>query len=931
MKKIICAGYYKNIISKSCIDVQKVVSCQDEDSAVLSCWLGDCFRQARKSGLRVCGNNTIQRAGVEYILDSVVDELINDPNKRFIWVETAFFWQWWLEQDDALRSRVVQLVNDGQLEFTGGAWSMHDEASTHYHSIIDQFTWGFKTLKDLFGTCARPRIGWQIDPFGHARETASLMAQMGFDGLFFARLDYQDKQVRMETKTAEMVWQASENLGASSWLFTHALYNHYSPPPGFCFDISCRNVDPIIDNKNSQEYNVDRRVDRFIELMHEQAASYASQNLIILMGEDFQYQSARMWFKNMDKLIKYVNERQVNGSDINLFYSTPACYVKAVSAENLKWPTKYDDFFPYPNDANSYWTGYFTSRPTLKYFERKGNNLLQVTKQLMSLHGHAETSWNDLSSLREMMGVMQHHDAITGTEKQHVANNYALKLDWAFQDAQTTVEHVLNTMMAKSSNSPVLTMQRCQLLNISQCATTETSDNFVVTAYNPLSHVTSQYVRLPVQAATYRVLDPQGVIMVSQLVPIPNPVIAIPGRVSSATQELVFQTVDLPPLGFKSYYVEKLSSLIAESVLPKTSIGNQRISVRLEEGTGRMLGVSLDGKLEIPLEHNFFYYEGSSGMVGRSSGAYVFRPEPGVPVTKLTVNTSTSATGNNGREVLERKRDFRPTWDVTIAEPESGNYYPITTSLAITNGSNTVAVLPDRAQGGSSLVDGDLELMALNEMAYGVGLVARGRHVVLVSDGTETTSASARQRQLIQSRNVLAPWLTFSSTLLSPAQWRDQYYTEFSGLNASAIPENVQVLTLEPWGTGRVLLRLEHFFEAGDDPVLSQPASVIIEDIFPTLLITAVEETLLGGNAPVTMKSERLQWHLQEEQHETMQEDVEPSIRQARAAVSLQPMQIRTFILDVSVKGHEDHSVASSLLHASVAAPMSLMLLAMLV
>jgi hypothetical protein len=39
------------------------------------------------------------------------------------------------------------------------------------------------------------------------------MAQMGFDALFFGRLDYQDKLHRMETGTAELVWQASENLG----------------------------------------------------------------------------------------------------------------------------------------------------------------------------------------------------------------------------------------------------------------------------------------------------------------------------------------------------------------------------------------------------------------------------------------------------------------------------------------------------------------------------------------------------------------------------------------------------------------------------------------------------------------------------------------------------------------------------------------------
>ena len=55
---------------------------------------------------------------------------------------------------------------------------MNDEAATHYNAIIDQHTAGFKFLKDNFGDCGRPRIGWQIDPFGHSREQASLFAQV---------------------------------------------------------------------------------------------------------------------------------------------------------------------------------------------------------------------------------------------------------------------------------------------------------------------------------------------------------------------------------------------------------------------------------------------------------------------------------------------------------------------------------------------------------------------------------------------------------------------------------------------------------------------------------------------------------------------------------------------------------------------------------
>lgn len=92
----------------------------------------------------------IQKAGVQYILDSVVQELLRDPNKRFIYVESAFFFKWWNEQTDELQEQVKQLVSEGRLEFIGGAWSMNDEATTHYQSTIDQFTWGLRYVAALF-------------------------------------------------------------------------------------------------------------------------------------------------------------------------------------------------------------------------------------------------------------------------------------------------------------------------------------------------------------------------------------------------------------------------------------------------------------------------------------------------------------------------------------------------------------------------------------------------------------------------------------------------------------------------------------------------------------------------------------------------------------------------------------------------------------
>lgn len=68
---------------------------------------------------------------------------------RFIYVETAFLWKWWIEQHDSVRHRVQQYVRNGQLEIIGGAWTMNDEATTNYQSIIDQFTWGLRYFMAL--------------------------------------------------------------------------------------------------------------------------------------------------------------------------------------------------------------------------------------------------------------------------------------------------------------------------------------------------------------------------------------------------------------------------------------------------------------------------------------------------------------------------------------------------------------------------------------------------------------------------------------------------------------------------------------------------------------------------------------------------------------------------------------------------------------
>ncbi|CAF3806851.1 unnamed protein product [Rotaria magnacalcarata] len=73
----------------------------------------DGLKQSINITMDVTRNN-IQHAGVQYILDSVIRALDENTDRRFIYVEIAFFWRWWNEQTDTMRNKVRGFVNDGE-------------------------------------------------------------------------------------------------------------------------------------------------------------------------------------------------------------------------------------------------------------------------------------------------------------------------------------------------------------------------------------------------------------------------------------------------------------------------------------------------------------------------------------------------------------------------------------------------------------------------------------------------------------------------------------------------------------------------------------------------------------------------------------------------------------------------------------------------
>lgn len=593
--------------------------------------------------------NGLANVGVQYIFDSVLQELENDPSRRFIYVETGFFDIWWRHQNDAVKARFNKLVQSGQLEFISGGWVMNDEACVHYSNTIDQMTFGIRKLQDMFGACGIPKIGWQIDPFGHSREYASILAQMGMDGYFFGRLDYQDKTLRQTSKRMEFLWQASENLGDDARIFTGILPNTYSPPRGFCFDVYC-NDEAIVDDPDSEEYNVNSRVAQFLVYVREQRNFYKTLNIPVTMGNDFNYQSASHWFVNLDKLIRHNNENS-SATKVNLLYSTPSCYLKSLYDSKSNWTMKEDDFFPYGSDPHAYWTGYFTSRPAFKYLDRYANNVLQAAKQLGVLAGPKDVVEASLDVLRQSLAVAQHHDAITGTAKQAVANNYVKHLAIGLDSTKKYVNAAFEKLLPNTRDIHAPEFYYCHNLNISDCNITVAYTDVAMLVYNPQGRAAESYLRIPLSSSSAYVVDDQGNKVPSEVFDVPKGVLTIPERESGALNEIVFR-VSLPPLGYKTYFLitsGDRASVAKESPQQETSEPTSQCPEGQEEVvlTGKGVSVTINctsglltairsGSHTVPVKQSFYWYEGMKGnnteFQYRASGAYIFRPKNDTPL-----------------------------------------------------------------------------------------------------------------------------------------------------------------------------------------------------------------------------------------------------------------------------------------------------------
>lgn len=336
---------------------------------------------------------------------------------------------WWYQQSESMKAKVRKLVRDGQLEMVNGGWSMHDEACPHYEDMINNHMIGHEFLVKEFGV--KPRIGWQIDPFGHSNTNARIFAEMGYDALFFGRMDWADDQTRIDNKEQEWVWMPnSDKLHKGVQILTHKLYQSYGWTPGSNYDYTNDDT-PFISNNKSESFNAKDVAQAIVNNLDKAKGDlYRHDHILQTWGNDFQYMNAFYNYKQLDRVIDYVNEHY--GDKYFFKYSTPSEYIDAIAKLNVTWPTKYDDLFPYSDAPKKFWTGYFTSRANLKGYVRRASSFTHASNALYTLRALAQdTSETYIDKIMmskylmlDAMGIAQHHDAVAGTARQAVTDDY---------------------------------------------------------------------------------------------------------------------------------------------------------------------------------------------------------------------------------------------------------------------------------------------------------------------------------------------------------------------------------------------------------------------------------------------------------------------------------------------------------------------------
>ncbi|VDL77341.1 unnamed protein product [Nippostrongylus brasiliensis] len=587
------------------------------------------------------------------ILSSAHEFLMANKDVTFLWAETIFLERWWLKQNDSVKRDMRNLVKEKRLDLVTGSWVMSDEATVYYPTSVDNIVEGFHFIHNEFGM--KPSLFATLDPFGLSNSMAYLYTQAGVHREVINRVSAETKEVLRSNRGFLFNWQQYFDDSKSSAMLTHLLYAHYDiwsscgPDSKKCcqFDIWTNKVGRWCSlSKEITLEDAEQKANTFVEQLKIMAGTYTSNVVMMLFGDDFRFSSLEEWeaqYSSLQRLFDEINKRDEN---IRIRFGTVSAYFDELEASykssRTTPPSLTGDFFPYQTSHE--WTGYYSTRPFFKAQERRLLWMLHTADLLFALRHQQLPKTKEISELlkkaRRVLLLFQHHDAITGTSRKHVMQDYskqlheaALSTESVIKKALAVTESTVNEFIEYIANNNATTALK--VLKI-------TDKQIFVSILNTLPYRLEDIVSVRVNSSQVGVVQEDGKPVESQLDPYINR-----GEIDNATFLLSFR-VRLLPLAKSTFilksdtlavvpevrtaaeFVNKISNNISDVFkiapfsTPTFSMKGGAIESTNDALTGGLMGVTVSGsKTRIDLGHEFLVYSSSGGPYSMSVSEYV--------------------------------------------------------------------------------------------------------------------------------------------------------------------------------------------------------------------------------------------------------------------------------------------------------------------
>ena len=530
-----------------------------------------------------------------HILMNMVQKMQTFPNMTFVWAESVFLDLWWNELEKPawnenrakFRDSIRTLIKQGRLEIVVGSWVVPDEANTHFISLVDQIIEGHWWLKEHLDVV--PQYTWSLDPFGYSATLPYLYKKAGFKNSVILRVHNVIKDLIIKQNGLDFIWRQQWDMNGDVDMQTHLmpyrLYNikHTCGPD----TLVCRHYDfRLIPGETSESLaepvtkaNVENLAENLLQQYRLKANLFQHNVVLIPIGDDFRYDRPIEWdqqYENYMALFEYMNQRKdwnvvARFGTVSDFFNVlrqhyPELYLDHSKNSSMHLPILSGDFYPYSDNSNDYWTGYFTTRPYLKLLGRELEYLVRVAEMLnthsMMFHlrwlsgkkedmtGSFISNLKHLQTAHRALGLFQHHDAITGTSKYYVARDYEKYLYSGIDSAKLVIETSLKYLMVTSVQLKSYPSPPIWFLNPEkeQVYVKETTRQLLL--FNPIGQMRTDIIRLTVDLSSVRVLNEDGRSVACQI----NPVWKSKVKISKEAFELAF-VAQVPPFGYSSYTV----------------------------------------------------------------------------------------------------------------------------------------------------------------------------------------------------------------------------------------------------------------------------------------------------------------------------------------------------------------------------------------